>query len=78
MASRRIASSRRTRPLALALARCAAAGDAAGTERLLAVQRPASQWRQLAMLLASAADVERLAAPAELKRGARRLYPDEV
>jgi hypothetical protein len=58
------------RSLAARLARCGAARDYAGLGRLLdktmlARPRTEREWRQLVILLAAAADPERIAAPAD-------------
>jgi hypothetical protein len=60
---------KRVRPVALALARYAAAGNEAGLRSLLTVHRPESEWRGIAYMLASAADLERLAAPGPADTG---------
>lgn len=62
---RRISDGERMRLLAGRVARCAAAGDYAGLDRMLGAPRPVADWRRLVILLAAAADLERLETSAE-------------
>lgn len=52
------------RAVAMELARCVEVRDGAGVDRLLSGHRTEPEWRRLALILASAADPERLARPA--------------
>ncbi len=52
------------RPVAAALARAAANRDRAGVDALLSRPRTQQEWRQIALILATAADPERIAVAA--------------
>ena len=70
-AARRAAAVRRQMlPVAVHLARAAALGDRAGTDAILHRPRTLDEWRDLALILASAADPSRIGA-AEATAGAR-------
>lgn len=58
---RRVTNARAVRPLAVAVVRQVSAGNRANAEALLSVHRTQSEWKRLALMLASAADVNRLA-----------------
>jgi hypothetical protein len=58
----RLSAADRLRPLAARLARSGNAGDYAGLDRILSAQRSLPDLRALVLLLASAADPERLEA----------------
>jgi hypothetical protein len=51
-------------PVAECLARSVSVGDRAGQDRLLSRPRSNRQWRELAVILAAAADPARISAPA--------------
>lgn len=59
-------------PVAAALARAAAAGDRAGVDAVLSRSRTQAEWRQVALILAEAADPARIPSAERPQRHLRR------